>query len=362
VTRNPFFIAREKYETLIAKSSAMRELPGYGQKVTKKQLEALKAATVVLLVRPRQVDGSWQSWQRSCTGVKVSIDGEDYVATAAHCFDDITGVAYGTMRAGQGLFKRIPPSVPAIDITSPSINPNEYAIGDASANPVARYTYPLLGSKVTGIAVSLEDTDIALMRVTRANMTTVRSAQASVYRRSFDDVPALPYEAVPSDPLPGQQVVVAGVPENSGDRLISNTGIYLGRTKEPLLRPYENSGGFVNAGGNRRVDVVAALAKGKQTAVCLPGASGSGGILADGHVALALSVGGYMASYQKSELLIVIGTGIWFFRDEHGLDVRVPMKTANMMCSYSVLERDTMKELVAAFGKYFDKPREERTR
>ena len=69
-----------------------------------------------------------------------------------------------------------------------------------------------------------------------------------------------------------------------------------------------------------------------------------------------------MASYQKSELLIVIGTGIWFFRDEHGLDVRVPMKTANMMCSYSVLERDTMKELVAAFGKYFDKPREERTR
>lgn len=322
------------------------ELPGFGEKISTKQLETIKQSTVKLLVRERL---SNNPWYESCTGVKISYQGREYIVTAAHCLGLITGDKWGTMKSGAYGY----PGAKAMDVSSPKLSNWEFAVADPSLSPSDRELNPL--ATIGNISVSLEDQDMALMTVNEEPATMPNKGGPS-----FGAIPAIPYEVLTKQSLPGQEVGQVGVPNDSGNQMLSATGIFLGTVQSANFHTEGIAGTPIFDGTYRRLAVTAINARGPNSDECRFGSSGSGAILADGSLrfslTLRLSMGyGKWNKVFPSDVPITLARSSWTSW-ENALGVSVPTKKFNTLCFYSVPSSDIIDNLVAGIGNYYAPP------
>lgn len=216
------------------------ELPGLSEKVSQEQISTLENSLVTILVEPN--GGS--SWAQHCSGLKVTVDGNDYVQTAAHCFEPYTGL--------------IPPGAQSDNILP--VTSYSYAIGlpanQKELTPIA---------EVTAVSVDVNGNDTALL-------------QLSSELPAFQGIPAVPIETVAAvSPTPGEQVAMVGVPESDNDNPVIGEGTYIGQVQDP-----NNSA--------QKIDVIGLNTPSSTQDSCYFGASGSSAIFADGHVSGPLTV------------------------------------------------------------------------
>jgi len=236
-------IASSGIESSHALNNGLRstnELPGLSEKISQEQISTLENSLVTILVEPN--GGS--SWTQHCSGLKVTIDGSDYVQTAAHCFEPYNGLLPSGSKAGN-----------ILPVTSYT-----YAIGlPANQKELA----PI--AEVTAVAIDVGGNDTALL-------------QLSAEVPEFQNIPAVPIETVAAiSPTPGEQVAMVGVPESDYDNPVIGEGTYIGQVQDP-----NNS--------TQKIDVIGLNAASSTQDACYFGASGSSAIFADGHISGPMTV------------------------------------------------------------------------
>lgn len=319
------------------------ELAGFGKKVTAEQLETIKQSTVKLLIRERLSNNPWSEW---CTGVKISYQSKEYIVTAAHCLSLITGDKWGTMKGGSYGY----PDAKAMDVSSPELSNWQFAVGDPSLSPSDRELNPL--AVIENISVSLEDQDMALMTVAGGSSPSPNKGGSS-----FQDIPAIPYQVLTRQSLPGQEVGQVGVPYDSGSQMLTATGIYLGTVKSPNFHTEGINGKKMFDGTYRTVAVTAINAPSPTTDECRFGSSGSGAILADGSLRFSLTLRASVGYGKWNKVFppddsITRSRSDWAFY-EKALGVKVPTNKFNILCFYDDPGKDTFDNLVAGIGNYY---------
>jgi hypothetical protein len=128
-------------ETVEGKGLHSQEsLPGSGVKAGPEQKLGLEQASIHIVYRPK---GSEAAWQDLCTGTKISYEGQNYVVSARHCFED-------SVRNSNILMA---PEWPAYDFL-PTSN-NEYAaVQEIGSQPFVHFD---------GLSMNIAD-DWALLR------------------------------------------------------------------------------------------------------------------------------------------------------------------------------------------------------
>lgn len=241
----------------------VKDLPDYGEQVSLEKEQLLHAATVKL---GRRLKGSNYPWYEVCTGVKVSLNGQTYVATAGHCFmrdDDPTVNQIANPQKGG------PDDLPRVrNITA--LSNYEFAVLDPQVQSYQREQKPM--ASVAQVAVGPAGiSDLALLQIGRDE--TAFSGLSSV---RLEDLNTLTMNQ--HVPIPGQQAAIFGIPESSMNQPLATRGVYLGRI----------SGADISTVAPT-LDLVGITAATDSSDACDYGASGSMTILADGTVSGPLS-------------------------------------------------------------------------
>jgi hypothetical protein len=232
---------------------SVKELPGFGHEVKPEDSELFRSATVKIVKRARNGN---DNWYESCSGLKVNIGNDAYVATAGHCFTPAFNKGGGSdsdPSTGRGLARNIK-----------NADPNEYAV----ALPDAAGTHydSVDVSPVSDISWTFIN-DVALLRITKDATQAFTSTPAVPYEKYYDET---------SKPVAGESVKVFALPSAAFGKTLTGEGKYLGRIEMP--------------DDGRTVDVVG-LTNATTAAedACNYGASGSIAVTASGHATGPLS-------------------------------------------------------------------------
>lgn len=304
-------------ETILGTSlRSVESLPGYGQKVTHEQYERLRAATVKIVSRYKGA-AIPSVWSENCTGTKVRIEGQDYVATAAHCFGEESSRYMG--KGGGG------PQAETIAKNFSDVTNKEYAMVDPSHDPVNRDEHPI--ALFSGLSISLVGPDWALLKPTFID---------EQFQSAFEAIPALTYTSE-SHRKPGEQVALYGVPAANDNYPVPGFGVYLGRV------PSDTDTSIF-------VDLVGIRAHSPSQDACNFGASGSHALFADGYVtgplALRNNVSNTKVANPGDDPQIGIDNRLQFER-ELGID----MSSFETVCGFAAPLPDTLSSLVAGFDQ-----------
>jgi hypothetical protein len=184
-------------------AEGLEALPGYGNKVTDQERSQIRNSTVKVVKRSKQPGAEWDDTE-GCTGLKVTIGGSTYVATARHCFE-----------------ASIPSGLAQTNNIADKMS-DEFGIWTVGSDGYedSRHTAP-----VADVSISEAfGPDFALIKVDEANPESA----------NFDKIPAVAYEAgLATNPIPGSEAAIASLPYASGTALVENSGVYLGRVKNP---------------------------------------------------------------------------------------------------------------------------------
>lgn len=199
----------------------IEQLPGYGKQVSEQERQLMRTSSVEVVTTQKDTADPY-STVGFCTGIKVSIGGQSYVATARHCLisqDEAVG------RWPQITTSSNPGHDPALhsvdnitqDVKSLRKEVSVYTVG-ANGDPDMNN-----GVAVESIAGSYYP-DMALLKAAPSSATTT----------AFDKLPAIDYENLLSDTAEaGAQAVIYSTPTSAGPRMIETTGTYLGVTSDP---------------------------------------------------------------------------------------------------------------------------------
>lgn len=228
----------------------VEKLSGYGQEVSAAEQQKMRAATVKIVARGKQLPNSpANTWFENCTGLKVGSGEHTYVVIAKHCITlDVPPQKGGYVE---------PSTLPAQNVTEQLSY--EYGVkpvfADGSDGDVA---------PVTAVSEAT-DIDMALLKID----TTADSA------KQFNAMPAITdYAERIESPLfePGESMSVFSLPGASQGKVVQGKGIYLGIAGDP-----SDPSRFLQFVGLRNADMPANDA-------CNYGASGSSAVSAHGRI------------------------------------------------------------------------------
>lgn len=192
-----------KTDILGSNLKRLRDLPAFGEKISQSRQEQLTKSTVHIIYRAK---GSEEDWIDNCTATKISDRGRDYIRSAKHCFTSAKNNGDITTSQAQTAHNYI------------EVSDYEYAVsyGKDIHTPVAY---------VSGMSLSEID-DSALLKVESSQKGGSGSVQ-----EAWNKIPALKYDSMTPQPVPGEQVAISGYAWINGFRLSTGTGTYLGSIK-----------------------------------------------------------------------------------------------------------------------------------
>ena len=238
-------------QTLLGKSLLpIKRLPGYGTPVDPQAKAEFIKSAVKVVYQPKHAEFKYVA--ASCTGTKVLVNNQPRVLTAQHCFESENEQIFPGKGGDTGALDYINITAAAKDIYGVATN----------EKPVSQLT-PY--QPATAIAEDFTGrTDWALLRIKPGNP-------------HFDAIPAIPIEQMlHTSPISGHEVALHSMPEASGDKPISATGIYIGQ-----LASTENS--------NRNIDYVGINPSRGDKDTCNFGGSGFSALFQAGQVSGPLS-------------------------------------------------------------------------
>jgi hypothetical protein len=327
------------------------DLPGHDIGITEHAASLLAGASVLIEKTPNGTDGSVAP-TAECSGVKVGIGEESFISVAAHCFAAETGVDNGVLNP-----LNFPPNDGALDFFDRS--PYTYGIEASSTAPLDRQTL----ATATGITISTDSVDAALLRVNPSASTTSKSGQPLP---GYQQVKALPYLRQ-ADLTPGQKVAMYSTPESTDNEPVSATGTFIGVYQDPT--------GYIVKGvaTTRAEDVVLIHPKQPYEDVCYYTASGSSFVAKETRNGSTAGLGGKIAVSGPLSLRInslydpylaptyhdtnpetqlkqsLIEEKTW--RTEVELQLGVAISPKDTICKFSVVGNNTKSALVRDFGK-----------
>ena len=208
-------------------------LPGANMEVTPEQQEELEQATVHILRKSKGSEGPWQDW---CTATRITYEGQIYVVSARHCYQEAIDNSDITT---ENVY-------PAYDFM-PSSTFDYAATTTAGGEPIVYFD---------GLSMDMND-DWALLRPKIPQ-------QPDTGYEQFSNLPALNYDVDPKDPIVGEKGITHGYGAFNGFQPASEKVTYLGKyTVKGLETPRQT------------FYLVAINPKTVTRSGCLPGYSGS---------------------------------------------------------------------------------------
>lgn len=211
------------------KLTLVEDLPGYGIEVSKESQQQLRQATVKVVLRKKGYAGVTYTeprpWYDNCTGVKVSLNGKNFISTALHCFSDRTGSNYGMIDGNDYVG-----NPKAMDYTN--LGYDEVAIVDPQVEPSKRQAL----AKPAALLGSAQRKDMALIAIKPLSGEKKPP-------RTIGEIPAIKLMGDTLRPKPGQKVKLISAPMSlvkGADRrpesgtMLENDGVYLGRVPDPV--------------------------------------------------------------------------------------------------------------------------------
>jgi hypothetical protein len=317
-------------ETAAASLRPVHELPGYGKKVSPEQSARLKASTVTIIKRLKDAAPEYQYWQEDSTGVKVRVSGKkgSYILSDGHAFAEATGSKSGVFTSPM---ERGAPAENVINQLS-----YEYAIARPKTDSDQSY-YPL--QKVSGISVSLKNTDAALLSVTR--LPAGWGVNPDTAERHYNALPALSTKRLASHrPEPGQEVALYGASQVNIGVAGASKATYLGRIEQ----------------GHRKLDMFGIRAANPQTDPFNFGRSGGSALFAEGAMSGPQSIR-INLGYGKDHALQPFNVDLPM-KDEQCLynevqkDLGVKLSGFNTIGGASVVSQQTVHEMAGGFNHY----------
>lgn len=276
-------------------------LPGYGEIVGKSDQSLLRESVVRILRKPK-TSGPGE-WKDDCTGLKVEIDNQPYVATARHCV---------TYKAPFPLPKRS-------TVNIANATKMEYGIRPADANEASI-------AVADGVVMNIGTGDWALLRVADDSNTTYKSIPA---------VRDYPQRITNLGATVGQSTYGYSLPGAAHGKPVSGNGIYLGTAPSPD----DMSGPLFDI-----IGLPGPLNPG--TDMCNHGGSGSAEVLPSGHITGPLSYlnnTGYMVPNEiKKPYNQAFDTQM---RSQFEEELHVDLDTFSTVCLYSTVAPHTLADL-----------------
>lgn len=198
-----------KTDILGSNLKRLRDLPAFGEKISQDRQEQLTNSTVHIIYR---LKGSEDDWIDNCTATKINYQGTNYIRSAKHCFTSAKNNGDTTTSQPQTAHNYI------------EVSDYEYAVSYGKDIHI-----PL--AYVSGMSLSEID-DSALLKVESSKKGGPGSVQ-----EAWDKIPALKYDSMIPQPVPGEQVAISGYTWINGFRRSTGTGTYLGSTKSLTDNP-----------------------------------------------------------------------------------------------------------------------------
>jgi hypothetical protein len=296
-------------------------------------LQKIKTSTLEIGRRMRADKGGdpnapYQAW---CTAVKVQVEGqeESSMMLSAHCVTDATGVR-------SGAFTNInAPQDKAENYTDVGLM--EYAVLDPSIADVnTRLGLPI--AIVDRFSVSTDTKDTALMHA-----VPVRYEAGASIARPYDSIPAIPLKVAEEAPPPGTPVALYGEPQSNGFEPRADVGTYLGRVTYTEYAP-----GSTTEIITRQLDMVGINPSGPKTDNCMPGTSGSMGMLPDGRLLGNLSIRTSDGYGSKHLMLGVLDPPDFdnHWRPIWQEELNEDLGKYPVLCGFSVFSENTPQDLI----------------
>jgi len=281
-------------------------LPGYGQIVGKSDQSLFRESVVRILRKPKT--SSPGEWKDDCTGLKVEIDNQPYVATARHCV---------TYKAPSPLPKRS-----TVNIANATMM--EYGVRPADVNeaPIA---------VADGVVMDIGTGDWALLRVAGYSNTTYNSIPA---------VRDYPQRITNRSATVGQSTYGYSLPGAAHGKPVSGNGIYLGTAPSPD----DMSGPLFDI-----IGLPGPLKPG--TDICNHGASGSAEVLSSGYITGPLSYLNNTGYVQPDEIKKPYNQAFDAqMRSQFEKELHVDLGTFSTVCLYGTVALHTLADLVSGMN------------
>lgn len=198
----------------------IEQLSGYGRQVAEQQRQMLRASSVEIIISQKDLDDPYSA-VNYCTGVKVNVGGQNYVATARHCFINAEEATDQYPHNSSPDRAHDPTLTQPRDITEGVKNLRK----DVNVYPVNADGDPDMDKGVTATSITASFyPDMALLKVDDSGTGAAK----------FDALPSIAYESLlGGDAEPGAQAVIYSTPLSAGPRMIETRGRYLGITSDP---------------------------------------------------------------------------------------------------------------------------------
>ena len=308
------------------------ELPGIKIHLGTERLNQIKQSTLEIGYRIKPEFGGSPNWQfaPNCTAVKVQVPGEKdpVIATAGHCLGAVSGAVNGMLTDPSNPGTIAENFEDATNLEFAVLDPNEPELGVRLNQPIA---------VIDKISVDTNDKDVAFLHP----IATDPSQFVSDNIRSFDSIPAIPLTSTKA-PKQGTPVALYGEPQANGFEPIAGTGIFLGR----VYQTESDNGVLVT----NQVDLVGIRPNTPQQDNCNFGTSGSMAILPNGQLLGNLSRRnntGYGPDKTMQYWDNINVAEYWFITWEQQLNV--DLSAFSTICTYSVLDNQTIQGLVKGF-------------
>jgi len=315
------------------------ELPGIKVHLGREKLNTLRDSTVEIVYRNLNtpLGQAPDQWHPSCTGVKVSIPGQQgsYVMSSAHCFVELTGIRTGAFIDTVQPFNAAE-NFASSDIQYGIADPGDTDLNDRLATPSA---------VADNISISTAGKDTALLHV-----NAVPIPQEALPRvRSFAEIPAVPLNIAEERPVQGTPVALYGESQANNFEPIAGTGIYLGRVW--ISEGANRSIGSDQPVTYRQLDLVGIQPTDLQNDNCNYGTSGSMALLPNGTMLGNLSMrsnNGYGPQKVIYSPDSIIFDNYWRPIWEQELDI--DLSAFPTICGYTVMDKDTPEGLLKGFN------------